>query len=461
MEENIMEKNTMEKDGITVARRIKILLYVVLFSLSSSGVALSQTTTGASELTTRVLSLQECVSIALDDNPTLQAAHFGVRAVEEAAGAAKAPYYPQVGVSAGYHRWDRTVFLPGGMELPNSSDTIGATDEWDGRVYAWYTLYDSGQRRAELLAAKAETQATTDEAQTVRQDIILLTHEAYFRVLEAKANRTAAQDSVHRSEQHLTEAQKRFEAGDVPQADVLRARVDASNAKLDLVRAQNVLRIAHSNLNAAMGLHPLLALTIEERYPEPVAPDNVDLAWALESALQSRPEVAFAQSRAEAASRRIDAAGGKYGPRLKAEGHYGRRDDEFLPEADDWSAGVTLNIPLFTGFERTHRVAEAKALWERSRAQQNQIALEVRKTVVEAFSHLTEAWQTAETTAVMLLDARESLRLIASRYAVNAATMTDLLDAEAALAAAEAKNVAALAGQQITSARFMRAIGEL
>lgn len=222
-----------------------------------------------------------------------------------------------------------------------------------------------------------------------------------------------------------------------------------------------MLRVAHANLNAALGLHPLFALTIEERYPEPVAPDRVDLAWALESALQGRPEITSAQSRVEAASRSIDAAAGEFGPNLKAQGHYGWRDDDFLPEAQDWSAGVTLDIPLFTGFARTHRVAEAKALWEKNRAEQTQVALTVRTAVVETFSHLTEAWETTQTTRIMVLDAQESLRLVASRYAVKAATITALLDAEAALADAEAHNVAALAGRQIASARFLRALGQL
>ncbi|HDR46350.1 MAG TPA: TolC family protein [Geoalkalibacter subterraneus] len=441
--------------------QIRTLLFLACCFLLAANEAVSQSEGEALIVSGQPLSLQKCVQIALDDNPAIQAARFGIKATQEAADAAKSSYYPQVDFSAGYHRWDRTIFLPDGLERQDLPDTIGETDEWNGRLSAWYTLYDSGRRRAELLAAEATEQATSENAQNVRQDIVLLVHESYFRLLEAKSSRAAAQDSLQRSEQHLSEAQKRFEAGDVTQADVLRARVDTADARLALVRAENALRIARSNLNAAMGLHPMLPVTIEDRYPDPVSPDRVDLPWAIESALKNRPEIRSADHQSESARKRVDAAAGKYGPRLKVEGHYGRREDQFFPDAEDWSAGVSLNIPLFTGFERTHRVAESKALWRESRAEKDRILQEVRREVVEAFSRLQEAWQTVETTRVMTLDAREGLRLMESRYSVNAATMTDLLDAETALAKAEAKNVEALAGQQIASARFLRSLGRL
>lgn len=441
--------------------KIRALLFLACCFLLTANVAMPQSGGEVLIVSGMPISLQQCIQIALDDNPTIQAARFGVKATQEAADAAKSSYYPQVNLSAGYHRWDRTIFLPDGLERQNLPDTIGETDEWNGGLSAWYTLYDSGRRRGELLAAEATEQATSENAQKVRQDIMLLVHESYFRLLEAKSNRAAAQDSLQRSEQHLAEAQKRFEAGDVTQADVLRARVDSADARLVLVRAESSLRIARSNLNAAMGLHPMLPVTIEDRYPEPISPAGLDLSLAIESALQSRPEFRSADHQSEAALKRIDAEVGKYGPRLKAEGHYGRRDDQFLPDAEDWSTGVSLNIPLFTGFERTHRVAETKALWLESRAEKDRILQKVRRQVVEAFSRLQEAWQTVETTRVMTLDARESLRLMESRYAANAATMTDLLDAETALAKAEAQNVGALAEQQIASARFLRSLGRL
>lgn len=438
----------------------RLLVFGLIFSFLCAGKIRAQMP--GEDLTgpPRPLSLAECIEIALDTNPALQAARFGVDAAEEAVGAARSPYYPQVDAVAGFHRWDRTIFLPAGLER-SVPETIGETDEWSGGVSAWYTLYDSGKRRAELLSAQAEAGASAEEALQVRQDIVLLVEEAYFHLLGAIAAKAAAQESLERSEKHFDSAQKRFEAGDVPKADVLRSRVDLADARLTLTRQENLLRIARSELNAAMGLYPALPVRIEAEYPDPVNPEQIDLAWALQEAIGNRPEFEKFVRLAEVARHRVEAVEGRYGPRINAEGRYGRRDDEFLPEAEDWSAGVSLSIPLFTGFERTHRVAEAEALEARRRAEKNRVALQVQQEVVATISKLEEAFQAVETTDVMVIDARESLRLIETRYEVRAATMTDLLAAEAALAEAESRHVQALAERQIASARFLRALGKL
>ena len=61
------------------------------------------------------LSLQDCIKIALETNPLQEAAGKGVQTARETVGESRAPYYPELGVQAGYSRWQQHAFLPSGL----------------------------------------------------------------------------------------------------------------------------------------------------------------------------------------------------------------------------------------------------------------------------------------------------------------------------------------------------------
>jgi len=406
----------------------------------------------------RPLDLETAVRIALDTNPLMRAAREGVSAAAEAIGVARAVYYPEVGLDARYRRFDTHIFLPPG--LPVSATTLGATDDWSAGVRAGYTLYDSGQRRAERDVAVASERAAAHDAAKVRQDVVFGVHQAYFRVLSALAASSAAEARLARSRDHLELARTRKAAGAAPQSDVLRAQVEVADAQLALVRTDGEVRVAYGELNTAMGLPVDLGISVtpvDETASQPATAVGV----ALERALQQRPELKAARQRIAAASREVAAIKGAYGLRLRADGMLGWRDSEFLPEDQDWSAGVSFQLPLFTGFARAHRVAQASTGVQVLEAETAALAARIQQEVWAAASSLEEARQSVAQSEVLRSEAAESLRFARARYEAGAATITDLLDAESRLTQAVASHVAAVFGYHLAMSRLLRAQGEM
>jgi outer membrane protein len=408
------------------------------------------------------LTLAACVRIALDRNPIQRAALEGIRAAEENVGLAKAPFYPHMDFTAGYRRFDRHVFLPSGVSALAQADTLGGTDDWHTSLASRYTLYDSGERRAELEAALARKGISVEEAGRIRQDLILNVHQSYFNLLSAYAEAAARQESLDRREEHLRLVKVRARTGDVPQSDVIRARVEVSNARRQLVRAENQIRTARAELNAAMGLPVILSIEISpESIPPGLQPEEVELAEAIEEALDQRPDLKKARLELLAARKNVDAVKGSYGAKLRAEAQYGLRDEEFGPEDEEWAAGVALEIPIFTGFARQHEVSRARAEQAQNDAELDSLQLSVQEEVAKAYSRLIETYQEIETTDLLKTDAQESLRLIQRRYEVGAATINDLLDVEASLTEAESDHVDAIYNHHQATSRFKRALGKL
>ena len=405
------------------------------------------------------LTLEGCVLIALDKNPLNRAAKEGVVAVEEAVGEARAPYFPTLGVRSGYSRWQRHAFLPSGV--PATADEIGPTDEWSAGLETRLTLFDFGERRAKLQAAIAEQGMAEEDAARIRQDIALDVHRSFYSLVAARENLLVAEKNLARTEDHLGLINTRHEAGAVPIADVYRARVEVADSRLELVRAKNLVRLTSGDLNTAMGLPVELSVDVDARGEKIGSPDDIALDQAFDQAVHMRPVLKSALQRIAARRHRVDEARSAFGPTMEAQGSYGWRDDEFTPEDEEWLVGLSLDLPLFTGFSRKHKLSRTKAELRQTEAETLRLIQQVRQEVWTAHSKWTESFEAIQAAGVLVKDAQESMRTTRKRYEVGAGTITDLLDAQTALARAEAMDVAARWDYHIAKAQLHRSTGAL
>ncbi len=416
---------------------------------------------GAPPVTVPPLTLERAVAIALDAHPAVRAARFGIVAAREAAGEARAPLYPELTATGAYSRWERHAFLPDGVTSPAIASTIGPTSDWFAGLSGRYLMLDSGERAARLRVALAGEHVAAADAAQLLEDLALAVHEAFHGLAAAMQARDAAEQEEARAREHLRLAEARKAAGAVPGADVIRARVGISESHLHVVSAEHLVRVAAGRLNTAMGLPPETELNAEVQSMDLTPPSGVDLSAAFARALAERPLLLAARSRIDAARGAVDVARSAFGPRLGADWRYGWRDATWWPEDRDWSAGVTVQWPIFNGFARQRARGRARADLARAEADLERQQLDVRQDVWVARSRLDETYEAARAAAGLVADAEESLRVSRERYRAGAGTFADLLDAEAALARAASARVRAMLDYRTARARFDRAIGSL
>lgn len=364
-----------------------------------------------------VLSVDDCVEIALGPHPALIAAQAGVDAAAAAVGEARAPYYPRLDLTAGYHRLQRRAYLPSGLTLPGgvAPSLIGPLDDWNGGLVSRVTLLDFGARKAGLAAAEARQVGAEAQADATRADLRATVRAAYHALTTAVELQQAATKNLERAEEHRRLASLRHEAGAVPQADVLRATAEAADARLQLISAQSRVRRLTGELNTAMG-----------------------------RAADTPLSVAAAAARA---------------PRLQADASFGWRDTAWVPDTREWQAGLTIDLPIFDAGARQRGVARARAEAAREEADDSSRRLRVRQEVWSAQVELERTWAAIAANEASLRAAGESLRAVRERYEFGAAIITDLLDTQTALARAEAALAEARGQYRTAQAYFSRAIG--
>ncbi len=412
-----------------------------------------------------LLNLKQCIDIALDQNPLAKAAEEGVIAAQENVGMAKAPYYPDLRFTASYNRFQTHLFFPPvPSPIPNVTikvpSILGPFNDWQLHLNSRYTLYDFGLRKATLLKAKCLLGEAVQEEARVQQDISLNVALSFYALLADVELLDVAKKTLQRAEEHVQLALDRYKAGSVPFSDTLRAKVNRSTAKQDKVKAESHLRICQGNLNAAMGLPPQTRYHVHAERDEFNLPNESELEMAIFNAEKCRPEIQAARHRIEALCYQRKQAQAARGPKVLAQGYYGRMDADFFPQDPDWSIGVALEVPLFEGYETRHHVRKVEAEWRQACAEYDRGVLEVQQNVWDAYSLLLEAYESIQSAADQLKDAQESLRLLQERYKVGASILTDLLDAETAYAFSQATYITAKWQYRAAYSQFLWAQGK-
>jgi len=427
------------------------------------------------------LTLAECIKIALEQNPVNRAVREGVIAAREAEGEATAPYYPELALSAGYSRWQKYAFLPNGLSSPGSPPPtiIGPTDDWTTGLRARLLLFDCGERGAHRTAVMARHWAAEEDEENVHQDIVLQVHQAYYGLRSAHEARSIAGKSLLRADDHLRLATEKKDAGAVPKVDVVRTQAEVAQAKLALVRAESLIRIAKGKLNVVMGSPvdtwievqgtpvevkgaPVEGQESPSDQSEAVTPPGeINVYDALDQAIKTRPTLKAALLRTAAARREVSAARSTFGPKIRADGGYGWRGPDFFPDDEEWSAGISLDWPIFTGFSGKHKLSRTKAELSKEEAQVQRLVLEVQEEVWSSYSKLQETYEAIQTSEALVQYAQESLRLARERYEAGSGPVSDLLDTQTALDRAEAARLEAQWDYFVAKASFQRAIGKL
>jgi outer membrane protein len=384
------------------------------------------------------LTLGQCLEMATSSHPTLAAAQAAVEAAARAVDEAGAPQWPQVDLSAGYHRWQRRAFLPGGLfpaGVP-APELIGPLDDWNAGISARATLFDFGERRAGVEAAVARRDAVAADAETTWADLRLAVQRAFFALAAARELEQVAARNLERAEAGLRLAEARQRAGAVPTADVLRAQAEVAAARLDTISAASRVRTAAGRLNTSIGRPAGTGVSPAIEDAPSAEAGNVEALTA--AALEQRPELAALRRHVLAAEATWRAARASRSPHVRADGSLGLRDVDFVPETEEWQAGVSVEVPLFDGGARRSRIARAAA--ERTRAEAGVAAMElrVREEVWTAVAEIERARVALVASAALVRDREEALRVVRARYEAGSALATDLLTTQTALASAEA-----------------------
>ncbi|OGS80587.1 MAG: hypothetical protein A2Z94_07750 [Gallionellales bacterium GWA2_55_18] len=436
------------------------------------------------------LNLLDVVNLALCNNPQTREVWASARAQAAQVGVSKASYLPSPNLTASGSR-SRVDAAPNVYQR-----SIGLSLS--------YLLYDFGGRAANLESARQLLNAATATQDSTVQTVFLSAVQAFYQTQATLAALDAARESERAAKESFAAAEARYLIGSATPADKLQAQTAYSQATLNRITADGNMKNSKGTLANMLGLdanrnvalisasgfsakqnsfttsqhNPLkLDVATGSAANHPVDPEKDagyadkmetealkiserDVAALIEEARQRRPDLYAAAMQVKAAEANVDAARAAGKPTISLTASTNQSSSAGVTSRGS-SAGVTLNVPIFSGFAPTYRIRAAEAQVETRNAQLERLRLQVALDVWTAYQNLTTATQSLRSTADLLSSAEQSERVSLGRYKAGVGSMLDVLNAQSALASARQQRIQSTFNWNINRATLAQAMGNL
>jgi len=406
------------------------------------------------------IDVLQAVDMALCNNPQTRAVWANARAQAAQVGIAQGAYLPTLDGKLAATRVD------------NSLSSVSTGQQKSAALTLSWLLFDFGTRAANLESARQLLSAASATLDASVQSLFLSALQAYYNAQATRAALAAAQESEKASRESFVAAESRYKVGTGTPADRLQAQTAWSQATLNRIRAEGDLRNAQGVLANVMGLdanRPLALAELPAGAPEAgsgngngesYAAAEQDVAALVAEARRRRPDLQAAEAQLKAAQAGIDAARGAGLPTVVLGAGQTWQDAGGI-SGNGSSLGLTLNLPLFSGFGTTYKVRAAQAQSESLAAQRDQLSQQISLDVWRAYQSLTTAGQSLKTTADLLASAEQSERVALGRYKAGVGNILDVLNAQSALAAARQQRIQALLDWRVYRATLAQSLGNL
>src|SRR5437762_9190459 len=402
----------------------------------------------------RILTLDECIAIALEAQPKIQATLYNYAAARYRVTQALAPLLPQLSGSV-----TATQSQSSASTTSSSTSRQQFPDTFLAQVQLSQLLFDFGKNLAATEAARKLAEVAVEDVELQRQLISLAVKEAYTNILFAGRLIRVQDQAVQRAELNLRSAKGFFEVGTRPKSDVARAEVDVANARVDLIRARNALRSARVALNTAMAIDVDTPTAVQDNLVfEPV---NLDRGRLRTEAIKQRPEYHQVKLRVSAAEATERQTFRNFFPDISGIGSYGGSQlGGNQPQLNEnWTLGLALSWSLFDGGNRLARYQEAKASLEAAKQRVKSTELDIIQNVEQAEIAVEETQERIQAAQALVASAQENFRLAQGRFDAGVRTILALTDAQLTPTQAQTTDAQALADYRIALARLDRAVG--
>ncbi len=427
-----------------------IISFVILFFVGKPLTAIANDTEIKKG---ELLSLKRCIEIALKRHPEITAAIEGKLAAESRVGQVKSNYYPQLEIISSYSR----------------SHFRDTSDQYSGSLSLRQNIYDFGRTETGVRRERFNLETTQAEYDNVILNIIFNVTQSYYNLIKAKRLRDVAYEVVRQYEAHLVQAKGFYETGIRPRYDVTNAEVNLSNARLNLIKSDNAVKIAMANLNNSMGISEAVEYEIEDDLPLPIdlsgggIPEpqlkryEITLDKALSIALEKRPDLKSVLLRRKAAEHSVELARKNYNPTLSGTLNYGWAGN--FPLERQWNLGATLTVPVFNGYLTRYQIAEAEANLNVARANEEALRQRIYLEVQQAYLALIEAEERIPTAELAVRQAIENLEIARGRYEAGVGSPIEVTDAETSYINAQASYIQAITDYRIAIAGLEKVMG--
>lgn len=384
-------------------------------------------------------SLQQAVLAALAHYPSIASARFKSQAALADIGRAQGAHWPQLSWSGTYSDFTRGA-------LP---------DRWIQTPVLSLNLWSGGRITSDVDRSEALRKAALMQENLTRDDVALLSSEAYLQWAHHSRMVTLARDNLGAHEKILKDFQTISQVDPGRRIDLSQAQVRYDNARMALLRSETDVRTASQRLERL-----LMA-------PAPAAPEGLEstpaIGFASLTQAQARlgdghPAIARLLAQLEAAQASVRSARSQRAPNINLT--HSRSTVPGLAQGE-FVTQLQISLPLIDGGTATGAEAVAQANLQALEADLAETRLLLQEQLATAWTGWQLSRQRAEVGETQILTAQALVQGYEQQFRAGRRALLDLLNVQSDLFTYKSNTAMALHEARLSQVRILASLGEL
>ena len=415
-------------------------------------------------------TIQDALSAAYSNNPTLQTSRASLRVTDEGVPQALSGWRPSVIIasSVGYGAGDFSTTTTGSNALVNpaglgtrttTTTTIRNNREINtNQVTLTQPVYRGGATRAGTNQADNRVYAQRGRLIATEQTVFTNVVNAYVNVIQQQQVLQLNINNEQVLTRQLQATNDRFRVGEITRTDVAQAEAALAGARATRQTSEGNLQIARSQYRQFVGDLPEQLIE-----PQPLKLPVKSQAEAVQLAAHNNPNVIAALFDDSAARDNIDLQFSALMPQLSIQALGAHTEGQSFAGQAFNSGTVLLNasVPLYQGGAEYSRVRQARQQQQQTRKTLDDIRTQVIQQAAQAWETLTSTRATIDSTRSAIRANQIALEGVQREAIVGSRTTLDVLNAEQALLNSRVTLVQNLAAYINASYSLAAALGRL
>ena len=422
------------------------------------------------------LTVEDAVQVGLDKSKSLHSSWMNVQYADAKSSEANALRLPSLKFNGRYTRLSdippvqfalpANAFGPG---LPPSTSIIpfspSIVDNYNLQVTLQQPIFTGFRLERNADVADYTAQATQKMFEKDRSQLVYDIKSAYWSLSKAIELQKVVDESVEQIRAHVRDIENWQRQGLATTNEVLKVKVQLSDAQLRQIDARNNVEIARITLNSIIGVPLETSVDLSSSIHHDPAP-TPELTVLVQLALEKRPELQSMELRVKAGDAAVSLAQSGWWPQIYLTGDYltARPNTRIFPTQDQfkdtWDVNLGLSFDLWNWGTTVHQTDQAKAQMTQAEDGLAQLRDAVTLDVTRSMLNLHRTQERIGVAEQGVQQAEENYRVTNAKFKQGLAVNTDLLDAEVALLQARTNYTEALVDYQLAQAGLARSVGQ-
>jgi len=386
-----------------------------------------------------LLSLQESIRKAIDNNPSLSAISAQVLQSEAGIGIARSQYFPKLNFTQTFQRTNnppQSFFFKLNQRDLNMMtmdfNNPGISTDFESKLQVVQPVYFGGLIHAGYKMSKKEFEVNKIKWRKALEDVSYQTSRNWYQLIIAKQAENVARKAYKDAQEHVRITQANYDDGRGMKSDMLRAKVLLSQMEQNYIQSETQVELARQIFNTILGSKEI---KWDAEGKLAFSSFSADREQLINYALTNRSEVLEMHLLQDQAHLKKVIVQSDFMPSISLIGQIqlNSSDLPFKNDANSWFGALVFSFPVFDGFARNYKLSQSNAGITAINESLNDMVNKIQLDVNRAYLELRSAENRIKLTQNSEEQAEESLRLTELRYQNGLATITDVMDMQTSL----------------------------